>query len=109
MISLEDIASERGLDVNDVIEFLNDFVDYSEQEDLRELGDALNSGDSAKVRTRGHSVKGAALNLGLTDIAKVAETIEKKGAEGSLEGCQDLIEELSRMVGELRDFLKQMH
>ncbi|MGB9617016.1 MAG: Hpt domain-containing protein [Desulfomonilaceae bacterium] len=109
MISLKDIALERGIDVADVIEFINDFIDYSEQEDLKGLQEAVNGRDAPGVRSRAHSMKGAALNLGLTDIAKLAETIEKKGAEGSLEGIQDSVDELSKMVRDLRDFIKQLH
>ncbi len=109
MISLKDIALERGIDVADVIEFINDFIDYSEQEDLKGLQEAVNGGDALGVRSRAHSVKGAALNLGLTAIAKLAETIEKKGAEGSLDGIQNSVDELRKMVQELRDFIKQSH
>lgn len=109
MISLKDIALERGIDVEDVIEFINDFIDYSEQEDLKGLQQAVNDSDAPGVRSRAHSMKGAALNLGLTDIAKLAETIEKRGAEGSLDGLQDSVDELCKMVQELRNFIKQLH
>ncbi len=109
MISLEDIARERGIDVADLIEFINDFVDYSEQEDLKGLQEAVNGGDAPGVRSRAHSMKGAALNLGLTDVARLAEYIEKRGAEGSLGGIQDSVNELYNMVKELRNFIKQSH
>ncbi len=109
MISLKDIASERGLDVADLIEFISDFIEYSEQEDLKGLREGMDTGDPAAVKSRAHSIKGAALNLGLTDIATIAEKLEKKGAEGSLDGCEDLVKELFKMVGGLRDFIKQVH
>lgn len=109
MISLEEIALERGLDVADVVEFINDFIEYSEQEDLKLLNEAVNGGDAAAAKLRAHSMKGAALNLGLTELASAAETIEKKASEGSVEGCQALVSELIRMVDGLKDFVKQEH
>ncbi|MEI7449110.1 MAG: Hpt domain-containing protein [Desulfomonile sp.] len=106
MISFKDIAVERGLDEEDVIEFLNDFVDYTNSEDLPSLQEALDAGDHKTVRLKAHSIKGAALNLNLEDIASYAEKIEKKSAAEDLKGVQELLEALTGEMKIVSDFLK---
>lgn len=106
MISIADIAAERGLDEADLVEFMTEFVDYSEQEDLKGLQEAIAAQDAPTVRTRAHSIKGAALNLGLSEIASIAESLEKKGAQGSLDGARTLLDELTVRIVDLGRFLK---
>lgn len=108
MISLQDIAAERGLDEADLVEFITEFVDYSEQEDLKGLQEAIIAADAPTVRSRAHSIKGAALNLGLSEIASIAETLEGKGAEGSLDGIQTMVDELTVKIRDLGKFLHEM-
>lgn len=105
MIAIKEIADERGLDEEDVIEFLHDFLDYTEQQDLVGLREGLEAGDCLKVRSNSHSIKGAALNLKLDDIASFAEKIEKKSAAEDLTGVPELLNALTDRMRLVKDFL----
>ena len=50
MLRIEEVAEERGLDAQDVIEFLHDFVEFTENSDLPALKEALTRSDHAAVR-----------------------------------------------------------
>jgi len=106
VIPIKEIAVERGLDEEDVLEFLHDFVDYTEQQDLVGLRAGLDAGDCKKVRSNSHSIKGAALNLKLDEIASYAERIEKKSAAEDLSGVDELLSALTERMQLVRDFLK---
>ncbi|MCX5861020.1 MAG: Hpt domain-containing protein [Desulfomonile sp.] len=106
MISIEEIARDRGLDNEDVIEFLQDFLEYTEQEDLERLREGLASGDYKKIRSSAHSIKGAALNLKLDEIGSYAEKIEKKSAAEDLSEVPELLNALTERMQVVRDFLK---
>jgi len=48
-------------------------------EHLAHLESVLDQGDLSQLGKAGHTIKGALLNLGLHDCAKIAYSIEKKG------------------------------
>jgi HPt (histidine-containing phosphotransfer) domain-containing protein len=98
MISIDKMAEEQGLDREDVIELLEDFLDYTQAQDLVSLQEAFARGDSGAVRERAHSIKGAALNLKLSAIADCAKKIETTCDTGNLEGVHDLIQALVEHV-----------
>jgi HPt (histidine-containing phosphotransfer) domain-containing protein len=105
MIQLSKIAEERGIEEEDVIEFLTDFLEYSESEDLPGIREAIQSGDAAKLRQRSHSLKGAALNLGLTSLAAVAQKLETGGVSCKLEEASTLLEQLEMEMDQVREVL----
>ncbi len=106
MLRIEEVAEERGLDREDVIEFLHDFVDFTEKSDLPGLKEGLASSDPPAVKEKAHSIKGAAANLKLDRIAADAFEIELVAKLGNLERVQDLVEDLEASLGELKQFLK---
>lgn len=94
MISIDIMASEQGLDREDVIELLEEFLKYTETEDLVGLQDAFARGDFEVLRDRAHSIKGAALNLKLSDIAESAKLIETACDTGNLDTIGQLVDTL---------------
>ncbi len=98
MISIDKIASEQGLDREDIIELLEDFLHYTETEDLVALQEALARGDREAMRDHAHSIKGAALNLKLSAIADCARQIETSCDAGDVEGIPGLVEALVAYV-----------
>lgn len=105
-VPINAIAEELGIEEEEVIEFLVDFLDYTETEDLVGLTEALSGGDAAAVRKRAHSIKGAALNLKLVEVAGLAEQIEKKGqAAKDLVEVPDLVEMIKHQIKGIREFL----
>jgi HPt (histidine-containing phosphotransfer) domain-containing protein len=105
MIPLDEIAGERGLDPEDVVELLQDFLDYTEGEDLAALRAALATGDFLAGRRAAHSIKGAALNLQLSDIGAAARDIEDKCASGTFDGVPELLATLAERLVEVKRFL----
>jgi len=69
---------------------------------MANLERSLASGDPQSIGKAGHTIKGALLNLGLTDYADLAFAIEKlgKGGDRSVD-YQTLIANLRRMIDPL--------
>lgn len=107
MISIDQLAAEQGLDREDVIELLEDFLEYTETEDLVGLQDAFARNEFDAVRERAHSIKGAALNLKLTDVADCARKIEVACDAGTLDGIGDLVQTLAAHIKELPAQIEQ--
>jgi HPt (histidine-containing phosphotransfer) domain-containing protein len=97
---LEDAARSLGLDQDEVLDFMKDFVEHT-RGDIENLRLGLQGGDAAAVAEKGHSIKGAALNLYLSDIASAAAEIEKRGKQGNLGGVEALVTSLEQNVDEL--------
>jgi len=108
MISVDEIALEQGLEPEDIIEFLHDFVAYTNGEELPALREAVTAGDFAGIKQRAHSIKGAALNLKLDQIASFARSIEEKGASGTVDEVDSLMSELGEAVQELETWLADL-
>ena len=85
------------------------FLDESQQL-LRELGLAVQNGNAATVRARGHSLKGAMLGVGAYSTADLAQFIETQAA-GPMEALQTPLRNLEleyrQIAAELRHFLSQ--
>lgn len=109
MIVVKEIVEERGIDEEDVHELLALFIDYTRTEDLAPLREALRAGDYSVARDRAHSIKGAALNLKLTEIASLARKIEEKCDVGDLEGVDELVASVADELQMIDAFLKQLH
>ncbi len=63
------------------------------------LENALAAKNPVQLGKVGHTIKGAFLNLGMEDCAKIALTIEEKGLQGgSLADFQKLIEDLRLLI-----------
>ena len=52
-------------------------------EHIATLESRLNNGDLLELGKAGHAMKGALLNLGLTECADIAQTIELEGKSGN--------------------------
>ncbi|MEW6349972.1 MAG: Hpt domain-containing protein [Thermodesulfobacteriota bacterium] len=107
MLRINEVAEERGLDREDVIEFLNDFVDFTENSDLPGLKEALARSDPEAVKEKAHSIKGAAANLKLDQIASTARELEFRSKAGNLEHVQELVDDLEAGLGVLKQRLKE--
>ena len=107
IIRIKEMAEERGIDEKEAYEFLNLFLDYTQNEDLPALCDALEAKDCLLARKRAHSIKGAALNLKLEEIACVAESLEHKCKAADLQGTGELLKALAECLTNLDDVLRR--
>ena len=75
-MNLDDMASAIGFDKSDFIELAEMLLETS-RSDLKTLISALNAGDIKQSALSAHSIKGASANLGFTEMATAAATLEQ--------------------------------
>ncbi|MEI6135107.1 MAG: Hpt domain-containing protein, partial [Desulfomonile sp.] len=105
MITIDKLVEELGMEPDEVAEFISVFLDYTENEDLPALLEGVNSRNPEIVRQRAHSIKGAALNLMLTEISSLAEQMEKNAASGNLDQSEARYNAIVEKVKMVRDLL----
>ena len=105
MITIEELAEELGIDREDVFEFVSVFLDYTENEDLPALVEGINNRDAEVVRKRAHSIKGAALNLMLSEISSLAGQLEKNAAIGKLDDSLSIYTDILERMKQVRENL----
>jgi CheY-like chemotaxis protein len=75
---------------------------------LRDLRDALASGEVAALRSAAHQLKGSAANLGALRVAELAFQVESRADSGEIDGVGDVLAELASALTEagalLRDY-----
>jgi len=89
------MARSLGLEEEEFSEVLMLFVKVSAS-DLQNLESGLEKEDAARVSDAAHSINGAALNLGFTDISDIAKDVEMNARKCSLKGAL----EASRIIRE---------
>jgi HPt (histidine-containing phosphotransfer) domain-containing protein len=96
--TLRELASRLGLDRTALSELLAVFVTAS-RADLETLLAAHRRGDGATVSEAAHSIKGAALSFGLTELADLASRVEGRVRSDSLDG---IAADIAELEGHLR-------
>ncbi|MDR3603999.1 MAG: Hpt domain-containing protein [Desulfomonilaceae bacterium] len=105
MITIEELTEELGIDREDVVEFISVFLDYTENEDLPALLEGINKRDAEVVRKRAHSIKGAALNLMLSEISSLAAQLEKNAAVGKIDDSLSIYTDILERMKVVRETL----
>jgi HPt (histidine-containing phosphotransfer) domain-containing protein len=101
MITLEEKAGEIGLDIATTEKLLEKFIEVS-GEDIRRLKDAEEESDWFRVREIAHHIKGAAVNLNLTEIAEAGEQLESLDEKTLRRRAAEVIRNLERSFLQLR-------
>lgn len=105
-MDLNKMADVLGLDVEDIQELLDLFVETT-RVDLEELKEALKVKDAARVHSKTHSIKGASGNLGLSGFYKLAKKADDLARDGILDGLEPLVDEFAdkfhRFADEIAD------
>ena len=86
-MDLKELAESIGLDEDEFNELLNLFIETS-RSDLTKLREGLQEGDHQKVSAAAHSIKGAAGNMGFTEIYETAKKVEADAREKVLHGAE---------------------
>jgi histidine phosphotransfer protein HptB len=84
VLNFKKMSIKLGLEEDEYIELIELFVDTSKS-DLKKLRHAITNKNMEMIAGIAHSLKGAAMNLGLDDFIEIAKTIEKTAREGDLE------------------------
>ncbi len=103
-MDFEGPASRLGIDKEDFLELVDLFITTT-QKDLGQIRRGMEDNAPSEAAAAAHSIKGAAGNLGFEDMARVAQKMEFRGKEGSLEGVDVWIAEMEVFLNRLRDSL----
>lgn len=90
--------SETGAELgfsNDYFKKLMKIFQDAFQKDLKKLNDNI---PESEFRARAHSIKGAALNLGLTAIADAARRLETPAGLGERDSILDELEQAAESI-----------
>jgi HPt (histidine-containing phosphotransfer) domain-containing protein len=83
-MNFKELSKDLGLEEEEYIELFELFVETG-MADLNELWIAIDMSSTEKSARIAHSLKGAALNLGLNEFHELAETIGNTVRAGQLE------------------------
>lgn len=99
-MKLDEIAKNLELDIDDVKELLELYVETTTSE-LKELKIALDAKKIEEVHKRSHSIKGASGNLGIIEIYDIIKKIDDVACENKFDNLDAMVEELSIKFNQL--------
>jgi HPt (histidine-containing phosphotransfer) domain-containing protein len=94
-MNLREIADNLGLEENECRELMELFIETSSA-DLDFLSAAIAEKDGAQAARAAHSLKGAAINLGLDELFETARIVEEKARTNQIKATAEAAEELKR-------------
>ena len=104
-MNFEDLAIKLEMEKQEFIEMIGLFLEASVT-DLTDLHSALKKEEGLKAARAAHSIKGAAVSLGLTEIYELAKEIEIEAIENHFSQIDEdilaLREKLDHMAEELK-------
>ncbi len=89
-MNIVQLASDLELDEEEYRSILDLFVETS-RTDLAAIKTAVARGDATAAGRAAHSLKGAAANLGLSDLSSTAHEIEEKSRESRLHETRETV------------------
>ena len=101
-MDFNELAGNLGLEESEFLEFVELFLETSGC-DLDELKDGAVKGDARLVVEAAHSIKGAASNLGFSNISDAASDVEIRARENRLEGVIEAITEIREKIDHLAE------
>jgi HPt (histidine-containing phosphotransfer) domain-containing protein len=105
-MELEKLAEKLGLDVEDIRELLELYVETATS-DLAELKGAIEAKDAQLAHAKAHSIKGASGNLGLDEMYELAKEIDDRARVNSLDGLEKMVQVFQKKFNSfVKDFEK---
>ena len=83
-MNFKKMSIKLGLEEDEYLELVELFIETSKS-DLKNLQSAINNKNIEMISGIAHSLKGAAMNLGLEEFLELAKIIEKTSRNGELE------------------------
>lgn len=99
-MNIKNLAEDLGLEEDEYMELVELFIDTGRSE-IDELQATILASDPEKAVSVAHSIKGAAGNLGLTELYGTAKQIEEYARSGSLDRVSESIPELQGKMEDL--------
>jgi HPt (histidine-containing phosphotransfer) domain-containing protein len=103
-MELRRLAERLGLDDVELKEVMRLFVESSTA-DIESFASAVRTGDSARAAAAIHSIKGAALCLGLNDISRAAREVELRSRQGCLDGLAEAAAAIKRNIEKISGYI----
>lgn len=95
------LTGEHGLDEDEAAQAM-DVAETVVTATLERLDAAVAAGDGPGCQEAAHALKGNMLNLGLADLAALAQAIERMSRAGDATGCARLARNLGRALASFR-------
>ena len=105
-MNFKELSKNLDLEEEEYIELLELFVETG-MADLNELWIAIDMANAEKAARIAHSLKGAALNLGLNEFHELAETIGKTARAGQLEKIAQIAKTLHEKLDTVAGLVKR--
>jgi HPt (histidine-containing phosphotransfer) domain-containing protein len=97
------MSEKLGLEEDEYLELVELFIETSKS-DLKNLQSAINNKNIEMIAGIAHSLKGAAMNLGLDYFLELAKSIEKTASDGELEETAKAAEIFQERLDNSGDF-----
>jgi HPt (histidine-containing phosphotransfer) domain-containing protein len=105
-MKLKELAENLEMEVDEFLEIMELFLETSAF-DLNQLEAGIEEGDGQRVIIAAHSIKGAAVNLGLLEIYEAARKTEMEARENNLNGATVAAREIKEKIDQItEDLLK---
>ncbi len=105
-VNLDYLKHNVGSDTQLMVELIDIFLD-SGPTMLNEIKAALKTGDTKGMEVAAHTLKGAASNFGGQLVVRITKELEDRGSSHTLEGQQELVEDLSQALDRMILALKE--
>jgi len=99
------LARNAGLEAEEFIELAELFLETSIS-DLERLENALVAEDAQEIFRTAHSIKGAAINLGIDEIYELAQGLEVKARRNCLNETEEAVRVLKAKIAALAKTVK---
>lgn len=100
-MDLKEMASLIGLEEDEFFEIVQLFLDTAVS-DIKKIETAKSSSDCDKIAEAAHSLKGAAANLGFTDLSEISAEVESDARNQRVDNLERAILMLSEKLAEIR-------
>jgi HPt (histidine-containing phosphotransfer) domain-containing protein len=105
-MNLKELANHLEMEKEEFLELIELFLDTSFS-DLNHLQSAVEKGEGLNAVEAAHSIKGAAVNLGMEEIYELAKKIETEARGNHLNRTLEWIQTLRRLLEQVAEGLKQ--
>lgn len=100
-MNFKEMAETLGLEEEEYLELVELFIDTGTAE-FERLKSALSTSDFDQMTLGAHTLKGAAGNLGLSDIQTIASHIEKLAAARNPDGLDEAMQTLGEKFSHIK-------
>jgi len=103
-MDIEALAQMYGLEIEEALEIVSVFIEAT-RSDLDKIQTAAADRDGETAADAAHSLKGAAGNLGLTEISEAAKALETEFKQNRFSGTEEQLNFLTRQLKQIEEQL----